>query len=169
VSGDGICTGNGTNEDRLDCADEVYDLYYVSFQNTYGRIPMLVDVMASVFDEELSLAVMAQQTEFAVEAYANNYLANCSNGCTKAQLMWWLASKQGWYDYASDYKPISGLVDSENRSGYSPTAANRVFTESWIGGYGDGNVPYDWANWHYGADGYWSIINKTSPVLDARL
>ena len=170
VSGDGVCVGDGTDEDRLDCSDDVYDLYYSTYQNTVGSTPILQEILAAVFDEELGLAYNVGQGDAGIEAFANNYLASCRNGCTKAQIMWWLASKQGWYDYARNnpYKPIQNLVNSSHISISSPTAAGLVFTETWVGGYGDGTTPYDWANWRYNKVGYWEIRNDPQSVISVR-
>jgi hypothetical protein len=160
VYGNGTCNGLGTNEDRLDCADDVYDAYYDGF----GSTPTLEDILAAIFDEELGTAVTADEdaVEPTVEAFANNYLAVCGEGCTKAELVWWLASKQGWYSFAGH--SLTNLINATSRSSYSPTAAGRVFSETWTGGYGDGNVPYDWGNWAYGTSGYTSIRNTTQTV-----
>jgi hypothetical protein len=158
VYGDGICNRLGTNEDRLDCADDVYDAYYSAF----GGVPTLVNLLAALFDEELGQAALNGGQEPSVEAFANNYLASCSEGCTKAELVWWLASKQGWYRYAG--QSLSNLIDDINQNIYSPTAASRIFSGTWTGGYGDGNVPYDWGNWAYGSGGYASIRGGTQNV-----
>ena len=167
VSGDGVCVGDGTDEDRLDCSDDVYNLYYSTYQNTVGSTPILQEILAAVFDEELGQAYEVGQGDAAIEAFANNYLASCRNGCTKAQIMWWLASKQGWYRYAG--RSVSLLIQSDNMSAQSPNLASRIFSQSWVGGSGDGNIPYDWGNWGYGSDGYWSIKDHTQSVISARI
>src|SRR5690606_2392116 len=68
----------------------------------------------------------------------------------------------GWYIFAGG--SVTNLIDDTNRSSYSPTAAGRVFSETWTGGSGDGNVPFDWGNWAYGTSGYTSIRGETQTV-----
>ncbi|MBP9708026.1 MAG: hypothetical protein KBD78_10295 [Oligoflexales bacterium] len=168
---DQVCSHSGNSREA--CAVDVYERVYTLFESnpSWGTLT-LGKLLAIIFTRELSIASSAapNATSILVEAFMRNFWAVCyykdqSDGCTPTDLVHYLASMQAWYGrglsknaeadlaLAQSYQSSEGLIQSALQNTTWKQEKARL-----------GEVPFKWANWACGNDGYDQLRNSNGQI-----
>ena len=169
------CDDTGITENWQNCAKIVYGVFYEEFQLLTGRKPTIVDVLAAVYANELSVVRASglnginerngvDANVLAFEALHGNYWAvvtETTGGCSDAQSCTlsatqltenYLVQVQSWYSLAN-FGNITGQMrrgirDNLIRSTlqYRPLAFNAISSQAIIGAH----TPWQWGNYGLG-------------------
>ncbi|MCL4251335.1 MAG: SH3 domain-containing protein, partial [Anaerolineae bacterium] len=146
---------------RMDCAEQVYDAFY----RAYSSPPTLANLLVAIIATEIPPYLTNAEDSLIAAVIVNDYRQKCAGGCTGAQLIEWLASKQAWYAAGQPgYEEVIVLqfTSPELAQVYRSLIAGRLdSTIIW-----ENEIPEDWGNWHFNASPeYQNVLYGDKAVL----
>ncbi|MCU0499130.1 MAG: DUF11 domain-containing protein, partial [Anaerolineae bacterium] len=135
---------------RLDCSAQVYYRFIIHPTVTIDGV-VLRELLTAIYPDELQGFPTTNNIPRSLlnAVFINNWRRSCGNGCNGDWLIFWLASKQAWYNKGkSNYlnADVNGLVLNSQNVDILTIFQGTLGQDRVI----NGQIPIDWGNWWYG-------------------